>query len=190
MANRNTQGFGFLPADSLTGQAIKNQHKYKIDAAHGTSIYQGGFVISEAGATGYIDSAGTSTTDELLGVFNGIFYNATTTLKPTWANAYIQPITPANSEDITAFVMDNPFQRLVAAAATSWTQAAVLATFGVTSTGNDTTGRSTGSVTITSTSADANCVRLYGSADDSENADNTATFSSVVVSMNTNRLVP
>ena len=110
MANRNTQGFGFLPADSLTGQAIKNQHKYKIDAAHGTSIYQGGFVISESGATGYIDSAGTSTTDELLGVMNGIFYNATTTLKPTWANAYIQPITPANSEDITAFIMDNPFQ--------------------------------------------------------------------------------
>ena len=118
------------------------------------------------------------------------FYNATTTLKPTWANAYIQPITPANSEDITAFVMDNPFQRLVAAAATSWTQAAVLATFGVTSTGNDTTGRSTGSVTITSTDANANCVRLYGLAEDSENADNTANFSSVVVSMNTNRLVP
>ena len=86
--------------------------------------------------------------------------------------------------------MDNPFQRLVAAAATSWTQAAVLATFGVTSTGNDTTGRSTGSVTITSTDANANCVRLYGLAEDSENADNTANFSSVVVSMNTNRLVP
>ena len=190
MANRNTQGFGFLPADSLTGQAIKNQHKYKIDAAHGTSIYQGGFVISETGATGYIDSAGTATTSELLGVLNGIFYNASTTLKPTWANGYIQPITPANSEDITAFVMDNPFQRLVAAAATSWTQAAVLATFGVTSTGEDTTGRSTGSVTILTTHADNNCVRLYGSADDSENSDKGNNFSSVVVTMNTNRLVP
>ena len=47
------------------------------------------------------------------GVFNGIFYNAATTLKPTWSNWYNQPITPANSENLTAFVLDNPHQLYV-----------------------------------------------------------------------------
>ena len=48
-----------------------------------------------------------------IGVFNGIFYNAATTLKPTWSNWYNTPITPANSENVTCFVIDNPFQLFV-----------------------------------------------------------------------------
>ena len=50
-----------------------------------------------------------------IGVLNGIFYNAATTKKPTFANFYNQPITPADSEDITAFVLDNPNQLFVGA---------------------------------------------------------------------------
>ena len=42
-------------------------------------------------------------------MLNGIFYNArATTLKPTFANSYAQPITPANSEDIKHLFIDNP----------------------------------------------------------------------------------
>ena len=52
--------------------------------------------------------------DPILGVLNGIFYNAATTLKPTFSNHYVQ-VTPANSEDIDAFVFDNPHQQYVVA---------------------------------------------------------------------------
>ena len=60
-------------------------------------LFQGGAVASSAGYI--IEGQGTDT--PILGVLNGIFYNAATTLKPTFANAYIATITPANSEDIT-----------------------------------------------------------------------------------------
>ena len=51
MANRNTQGFGLIPAGTL-GQtpATSGQGKYKIDAGYGTTIYQGGAVASNAGS--------------------------------------------------------------------------------------------------------------------------------------------
>ena len=38
------------------------------------------------------------------------------TLKPTFSNFYKATITPANSEDTTAFVIDDPFQLYVVAA--------------------------------------------------------------------------
>ena len=43
MANRNTQGFGLIPAGTL-GQtpATSGQGKYKIDAGYATTIYQNG----------------------------------------------------------------------------------------------------------------------------------------------------
>ena len=63
----------------------------------------------------------------LLGVLNGIFYNAATTLKPTFANFYTQ-VTPANSEDIDAFVFDSPTQQYVVATDDAVTQAGLLET--------------------------------------------------------------
>ena len=79
-------------------------------------------VAAVASAAGYIvEGQGTAT--PVLGVLNGIFYNAATTLKPTFANHYVQ-VTPANSEDIDAFVFDNPQQQYVVAtdacSSTSW----------------------------------------------------------------------
>ena len=41
MANRNTQGFGLIPAGTVGGSpSIQGQGKYKIDAGHSTTIYQ------------------------------------------------------------------------------------------------------------------------------------------------------
>ena len=110
MANRNTQGFGLIAAGALgSTPATSGQGKYKIDAGYATTVYHGEAVASDAG---YI--IGGQTTDKpVLGVLNGIFYNAATTLKPTFANHYVQ-VTPANSEDIDAFVFDNPQQQYVA----------------------------------------------------------------------------
>ena len=98
MANRNTQGYGLIPVATLGNTpSTQGQSAYKIEAAYGTSIYNGAPVVSAAGymTEGTVVTTGTT---GMLGVLNGIFYNASTTLKPTWANFYLATITPANSE--------------------------------------------------------------------------------------------
>ena len=181
MANRNTQGFGLVAAGTL-GQtpATSGQGKYKIDAGYSTTIYNGGAVAS---ASGYIID-GQTTDAPILGVLNGIFYNAATTLKPTFANFYKQPITPANSEDIDAFVFGNPQQQYVVATDAAVAQAGYLETYDMnTSAGSDTTGKSSATLDIADTSADAASFRLLRSAEDPENDENAA-FRSVVVCIN------
>ena len=177
MANRNTQGFGLIPAGTLgSTPATSGQGKYKIDAGYATTIYNGGAVSSSAGYV--ID--GQTTDAAILGVLNGIFYNAATTLKPTFANFYTQ-VTPANSEDIDAFVFDNPQQQYVVAIDNTLAQAGYLETYDMNaSAGDDTTGKSTSTLDHDDTSADAASFRLLRSAEDPENDENAA-FRSVVV---------
>ena len=180
MANRNTQGFGLIAAGAL-GQtpATSGQGKYKIDAGYATTIFHGGAVAS---AAGYIVD-GQTTDAPILGVLNGIFYNAATTLKPTFSNHYVQ-VTPANSEDIDAFVFDNPTQQYVVATDAVVAQAGYLETYDMnTSAGSTTTGQSSATLDIGDTSADAASWRLLRSAEDPENDENAA-FRSVVVVAN------
>ena len=178
MANRNTQGFGLVPAGTLgSTPATSGTGKYKIDAGYATTIYQGGAVASSAG---YIID-GQTTDAPILGVLNGIFYNAATTLKPTFSNHYVQ-VTPANSEDIDAFVFDNPQQQYVVATDAAVAQSGYLETYDMnTSAGSTTTGRSSATLDIGDTSADAASFRLLRSAEDPENEDISAAFASVVV---------
>jgi len=148
---------------------------------HGTTIYNGGAVASAAGYI--VEGQGTDT--PILGVLNGIFYNAATTLKPTFANAYIATITPANSEDTDAFVFDNPQQQYVVATDAAVAQSGFLETYDMNTTaGSDTTGKSSATLDIGDTSADAASWRLLRSAEDPENEDITAAFASVVVVAN------
>ena len=181
MANRNTQGFGLVPAGTLgSTPATSGTGKYKIDAGYGTTIYNGGAVASSAGYI--VEGQGTDT--PILGVLNGIFYNAATTLKPTFANFYKQPITPANSEDIDAFVFDNPQQQYVVATDDAVAQSGYLETYDMNTTaGSDTTGKSSATLDIGDTSGDAASWRLLRSAEDPENDENAA-FRSVVVVAN------
>ena len=51
----------------------------------------------------------------MVGTLNGVTYTDATTLKPTFATFYAGGITPANSEDISAFVNDDPFQEYIVA---------------------------------------------------------------------------
>ena len=177
MANRNTQGFGLVPAGTLgSTPATSGQGKYKIDAGYATTIFQNGAVASSAG---YIID-GQTTDAPILGVLNGIFFNAATTLKPTFQNHYVQ-VTPANSEDIDAFVFDNPQQQYVVATDAAVAQAGYLETYDMnTSAGSTTTGKSSATLDIDDTSADAASFRLLRSAEDPENDENAA-FRSVVV---------
>jgi len=181
MANRNEQGFGLVAAGTLgSTPATSGQGKYKIDAGYATTIYNGGAVASAAGYI--VEGQGTDT--PILGVLNGIFYNAATTLKPTFANHYVQ-VTPANSEDIDAFVFDNPQQQYVVATDAAVAQAGFLETYDMnTSAGSTTTGKSSATLDIGDTSADAASWRLLRSAEDPENEDITAAFASVVVVAN------
>ena len=180
MANRNTQGFGLIAAGAL-GQtpATSGQGKYKIDAGYATTLYHGAAVAS---AAGYVVD-GQTTDAPILGVLNGIFYNAATTLKPTFANHYVQ-VTPANSEDIDAFVFDNPQQQYVVATDAAVAQSGYLETYDMNTTaGSTTTGQSSATLDIGDTSADADSWRLLRSAEDPENDENAA-FRSVVVVAN------
>ena len=181
MANRNTQGFGLVAAGTLgSTPATSGQGKYKIDAGYATTIFNGGAVASAAGYI--VEGQGTDT--PILGVLNGIFYNAATTLKPTFANHYVQ-VTPANSEDIDAFVFDNPQQQYVVATDAAVAQSGYLETYDMnTSAGSTTTGKSSATLDIGDTSADAASWRLLRSAEDPENEDIGATFASVVVVAN------
>jgi hypothetical protein len=130
MANRNTVGFGLIAQGTVgSTDAAGGQGKYYIDAGYAVDLFQGSVVQSKVG---YIKTAQAAITDTSIGILNGIFYNASSTQKPTWANWYNQPITPANSEDVTAFVIDNPLQLFTVSADAAITQADFGKTCGVT----------------------------------------------------------
>ena len=148
-------------------------------------MFQGTAVQSKVG---YIKTAQAAITDTCIGVLNGIFYNASTTLKPTWANWYNQPITPANSEDLTAFVIDNPLQLFLGSLLTTAAQAVYGYTVGltVTAAGSEISGQSSSTLTETTKSATANQWRLVSTAEDPENNQNAA-YRSVIVAHNLNQ---
>ncbi len=188
MANRNTAGFGLIAQGTVgSTPANQGQGKYYIDAAYDKSLYQGTVVQSKVG---YIKVGQNAITDKTIGILNGIFYNAATTLKPTWANHYAQPITPANSEDITAFVIDNPLQLFVASVDAAVTQANYGKTYGLTTGdpgGSTLSGQSSSEVIVAGVSATANSWRLIRTAEDPENNDITAANCSVIVCQNLNQ---
>ena len=193
MANRNSAGFGFIPAGTLGNTpSTQGLSEYFIDANTSGDTYNGEAVRVTAG---YIVTAEDSATAETVGVLNGIFYNAATTLKPTFASWYDGAITPANSEDIKAFVNDNPFQlyNVATDAEVATTivgaHAIYLDTFDVNTGGSTTTGRSSTTIDIGDTHATNNTWRLIRSAEDPENNDLTEAYCTVVVIQNLNEYV-
>ena len=187
MANRNTSGFGLIPVGTIgSTPSTQGQGKYYIDAAYNVDLFNGSAVQSKVG---YIKTAQATISDTSIGTFNGIFYNASTTLKPTWANWYNQPITPANSEDLTCFVLDNPFQLFVVSTDAAITQANYGRTYGltVTAAGSELSGQSSSTLTQGTVSHTANQWRLVRTAEDPENNDMTAAYTSVIVAHNLNQ---
>ena len=196
MANRQSSGYGLKPVNTLGNTpATSGQSKYTIKAAHGTAIYNGEpvtlIVHASSGTGGYVEGAAAGSTTLIIGVFNGCFYNAATTLKPTWSNYYPASITPANSENITAFVNDNPFQEYQIAldAAISATAATVQAIYGqvcdTTASGESTAGRSSTTLDTTNDLATtAKQWRILRSAEDPNNNDFNAAYANVIVVSN------
>ena len=98
--------FGLRPVGEL-GSEIQNggTTQYRIASGYGTAIYKGDLVILVT-ATGTLNVAG-GTSSDIVGVFNGCFYNDPTTQKPTWSNYYPGSISPSVG-NIDAFVYDDP----------------------------------------------------------------------------------
>lgn len=192
MANSNTQGFGLVAAMRVGNTpAISGQSKYEIDAGETNAIYNGEPVKVDISATtgGYIVTAAAGTA--MVGTLNGVFYNDATTKKPTFANYYPAATTPANSEDVTAFVNDDPFQEYIIA--TNATLGATLAlrkskiglTYATTAAAGDTSnGKSSVTLDISSAATTAKQLRMVRIAEDVENQDQTAAYCSVVVKVN------
>ena len=193
MANRNSAGFGFIAAGTLGNTpATSGLSEYFIDANTAGDTFNGEAVQVTAG---YIVTAEDAATAETVGVLYGIFYNAATTLKPTFASWYDGAITPANSEDVKAYVNDNPFQLYnvatddAVATTIVGAHAIYLDTFDVNTGGSTTTGRSNTTLDIGDTHATNDTWRLIRSAEDPENSDLTAAYCTVVVIQNLNQYI-
>jgi len=194
MANRNTTGFGLIPAGTLGATpSTGGQNKYKIDSGYATSLYMGMPVQidSASGANihnGYIISAQDAITVPTIGVFNGCFYTDANTLKPTFASFYPGATVPAanvNNGDIDAFIIDNPFQQYVGGldarlgANGDAAQVNMGRTIGLTVRAEGTTtvsgstisGQSNGQLTVGTGADIANQWRLLRVAEDPENQD-------------------
>ena len=185
MANRNTVGFGLISQGTLgSTPATQGQGKYYIEANDSVSKYNGTAVKQSAG---FIITAQANITDTVIGVLNGVFYNAATTEKPTWQNYYSQ-VTPANSENITAFVIDNPYQLYVTSFDTAIPIANMGKTFGMsTTTGSTQSGQSSNMMLLAGGSATANTWRTVRIAEDPENQDIAFANCSVIVVQNLNQ---
>jgi hypothetical protein len=192
MANRNTQGFGLKAAMRVGNTpSIQGQSKYEIDAGETNAIFNGEPVKVDISAStgGYIVTAAAGTA--AVGVLNGVVYTDATTLKPTFSNFYPAATTPANSEDITAFVNDDPNQEYIIA--TDATLGGTLAlrkskvglTYATTAAaGSTTTGKSSVQLGISTAATTAKQLRMVRIAEDPENQDQTAANCSVVVKIN------
>jgi len=192
MANRNTQGFGLKAAMRVGNTpSIQGQSKYEIDAGETNAIFNGEPVKVDISATtgGYIVTAAAGTA--AVGVLNGVVYTDATTLKPTFSNYYPAATTPANSEDITAFVNDDPNQEYIIAtdATLGGTLALRKSKIGLTyattaAAGSTTTGKSSVQLGISTAATTAKQLRMVRVAEDPENQDQTAANCSVVVKIN------
>ena len=192
MANRNAAGFGLIAAMAVGNRAaVQGQSKYEIDAGETNAIFNGEPVKVDISAStgGYIVTAAAGTAT--VGVLNGVFFTAATTLKPTFSNFYPAATTPANSEDVTAFVNDDPLQEyIIASDATLGSTLAlrkskVGLTYATTAAaGSTTTGKSSVQLGISTAATTAKALRVVRVAEDPENEDQTAANCSVVVKIN------
>ena len=192
MANANTQGFGLRPAMRVGNTpAIQGQSKYEIDAGEANAIYNGEPVKVDISAStgGYIVTAAAGTA--MVGTLNGVTYTDATSKKPTFSNYFPTGTTPANSEDVQAFVNDDPFQEyIVATDATlggtvALRQSKIGQTYATTAAaGSTSTGLSSVQISIATAALTAKQLRIVRIAEDPENEDQTAANCSVIVKVN------
>ena len=209
MANQ-TAGFGFRQAPTMgSTPATGGQAEYMVKSGLGVGIFQNNPVSQQhtSGDDGYLQDAtadtmddgiaggadwstGTSNTQPIVGVFNGIFYINSSTSKPTFANHVLASTTfgtdfNTGSTDGIGFVNDNPMQEYAVKCDDAITQANLLSTFNPTDgaaadRSTDINGQST--VKLDIGTAAATCqFKVVRTANDPANNDNTVANSNVIV---------
>ena len=209
MANASTTGFG-LRAVMTVGNtpATSGQSEYKIQTAPGVASNKGDPMnVQDAGNQGYIQdvaftlldnggvggtawsTAGGNAEPGCIGVFNGAFF-INSNGKPTFSNNVVAAQATSvdyntGSNDIIAFVNDNPNQEYVVKADAAVTQAMLGAANAMnmnnyTATDNK-DGQSVSTLDVASASTTAQ-FRLVRSAEDPENKDLTAAGANIIVS--------
>ena len=207
MANASTTGFG-LRAVMTVGNtpATSGQSEYQVQTAPGVGLYKGDPAsIQDAGNQGFAQDASFLLTDDggaggtswandadalLIGVLNGFFY-IDSTGKPTFANSVPAGTTTSvdyntGSNNITAFVIDNPNQEYVVKADAAVTQA-MLGAANQMNVNNWTASSNKDGQSITTldvgSAAATGMFTLVRSANDPENKDLTAPGANVVVTI-------
>ena len=220
MANTSTAGYGLRAVMTVgSTPATSGQSEYQIlgeGATAGSAVVSKTFFKGDtvsinsgagavAGQLGYIQDATYALTDDgvvggaawtnatsplLVGVFNGAYYVAGSTSKPTWANSFDNGTTVAidyntGSRGVTGFVMDNPQQEYNIRANDSWTQADVGTSFNTGSNGaTGISGMSDERLDVTSAAAVTSALVLLRSANVPDQKDQTVGGSDVVVLIN------
>ena len=220
MANTSTAGYGLravmtvgsTPATSgqaeyqilgegaTTGSAVTSKTFFKGDTV---SINDGTGAV--AGQKGYIQDATYATTDDagaggadftnaasplLVGVFNGAYYVAASTSKPTWSNSFDNGTTVAvdyntGTRKVCGFVMDNPNQEYNIRANDSWTQADVGTSFNTGSNGaTGISGMSDERLGVDAAAAGTKALTLLRNAEIPDQKDQTVGGCDVVVIIN------
>ena len=129
MANVKEE-FGLRPYRKLDGTPLVGaQNRYTVKNNYGTAIYQGDLVIPTSAGNIERHTAGNGTA--VVGVFNGVFYTDPTTQKPTYKNYYPGSVA---TDDITAFVVDDPDAVFLMDADAAFTRADLYKNYSVTNT--------------------------------------------------------
>ena len=183
MANQ-LEKFGLRPHRKLDGTPLVGaQNRYTIKANYGTAIYQGDLVIPTS--TGNIERHTGHTSDAVVGVFNGVFYNDPTTQKPTFSNYYPGSINPSEG-NITAFVVDDPDAVFLVDADAAFTRADLFKNYSVTTAGGVTqTGISSVQLDVSQSGTAATfAVQAIDISQDPDNSDTTTSNANVLVRIN------
>ena len=176
--------FGLRPYRKLDGTPLAGaQNRYTIAAGYATAIYQGDLV--QPTTAGNVERHTGNTSDAVVGVFNGVFYNDPTTQKPTYKNYYPGSITPTQG-DITAFVVDDPDAVFLMDADEAFTRADLFKNYSVTTAGGVTqTGISSVQLDVSASGTAATfAVQAIDITQDPDNSDTTVSNANVLVRIN------
>jgi len=176
--------FGLRPYRKLDGTPLAGaQNRYTIAAGYATAIFQGDLV--QPTTAGNIERHTGNTSDAVVGVFNGVFYNDPTTQKPTYKNYYPGGITPTQG-DITAFVVDDPDAVFLMDADEAFTRADLFKNYSVTTAGGVTqTGISSVQLDVSQSGTAATyAVQAIDISQDPDNSDTTTSNANILVRIN------
>jgi len=179
--------FGFRPVKGQgAGYTAVGSNEYVIANGESSAIYQGDPVVLNANGS---ISVGYSAGAELIGIFNGCFYDDPTTKKPTFSNFYPGGVAQDNMK---AFIFDDPnmlFEVKVDDTNAGQAQVGSNANIATYSAGSSNDGVSNvaldGSSFATSSAANFRVVSL---STDPDNSDYAAANASIIVKINLHSL--